>query len=814
LTKKQPIHSSKSRLLLLGQFLLALFCWIQPLWSQPQTSTDVPAEAVTPTIQALLDGLMSDQAEASVRLNQARALLSDSQAHPKLIEILNKNNNTTAKIFICRAIASRSGEILPLNGSQVLPESFIDPLFKTLFSENTELSSWSAQAIASCQSHPVVERLRLLVADETQSLTYRLAGISALELMTGKEPVLALGALLNDKDPQIQNQAALSLASILGASKPVTAEQFTNQYQPQIQKMDDTSYLRWQLVLKQKQLLKMQQTLQASDTEIKNLRKWQQQAILADFNRLTDSPAKLELLKKYLTDQPDESLRISALLCANTWCKAANMQSDPIVQPLLELLTGFIVDANPKVRELTATALGLLAENAILTAPALLIQLTKEESPQTQAAMLETLGIFSHVPAAEQALKLLDSPEPDVVVQAARMLGKLCAAQSPPLQEGMVLQITQALAGSYQKPNVTVKVRQSLVEAMRKISSQEKYKKSASQYFNDLLHQTLQDKEPALRSSAVYAIANLLGPQSLAILIEQNKLLDDSDAAVRFAVIEAIRNYGGKELLPVLIQQLTKETNTSAMDTIQDAFLHILDNSKPEEYYQWIIDLQNANEKIQPLHERLILVMLEKIRQLKNNEGQTVDPKYEMEALSQLIRIYVRKGQYDTLIQTYTAMLALDQAAGLAHLMQTYEQLDLNDDVQLMGAGTLLAGVIVPIQQFPSPESKSQWDQRRLQVALRLIESQEKLLSLETGKENPQAIKLLSQLHKQLKDYPALDAPINQRRAKLQEFRTLLVPVPVSSDFRPKDSLRTGYIPRRASNEDSIVLTMGMASSH
>lgn len=799
---------------MLGQFLLAFFCWIQPLWSQPQTTTDVPAEAVTPTIQALLDGLMSDQAEASVRLNQARALLSDSQAHPKLIEILNKNNNTTAKIFICRAIASRSGEILPLNGSQVLPESFIDPLFKTLFSENTELSSWSAQAIASSQSHPVVERLRLLVADETQSLTYRAAGISALELMTGKEPVLALGALLNDKDPQIQNRAALSLASILGVSKPVTAEQFTNQYQPQIQKMDDTSYLRWQLVLKQKQLLKMQQTLQASDTEIKNLRKWQQQAILADFNRLTDSPAKLELLKKYLIDQPDESLRISALLCANTWCKAANMQSDPIVQPLLELLTGFIVDANPRVRELTATALGLLAENAILTAPALLIQLTKEENPQTQAAMLETLGIFSHVPAAEQALKLLDSPDPDVVVQAARMLGKLCAAQSPPLQEGMVLQITQALAGSYQKPNVSVKVRQSLVEAMRKISSQEKYKKSASQYFNDLLHQALQDKEPALRSSAVYAIANLLGPQSLAILIEQNKLLDDSDAAVRFAVIEAIRNYGGKDLLPILIQQLTKETNTSAMDTIQDAFLHILDNSKPEEYYQWIIDLQNANEKVQPLHERLILVMLEKIRQLKNNEGQTVDPKYEMEALSQLIRIYVRKGQYDTLIQTYTAMLSLDQAAGLAHLMQTCDQLNLNDDVQLMGAGTLLAGVIVPIQQFPSPESKSQWDQRRLQVALRLIESQEKLLSLETGKENPQAIKLLSQLHKQLKDYPALDAPINQRRAKLQEFRTLLVPVPVTSDFRPKDSLRPEYIPRRASNEDSIVLTMGMASSN
>lgn len=756
---------------------------------------------------------MSDQAEASVRLNQARALLSDSQAHPKLIEILNKNNNTTAKIFICRAIASRSGEILPLNGSQVLPESFIDPLFKTLFSENTELSSWSAQAIASCQSHPVVERLRLLVADETQSLTYRAAGISALELMTGKEPVLALGALLNDKDPQIQNQAAISLASILGASKPVTAEQFTNQYQPQIQKMDDPTYLRWQLVLKQKQLLKLQQILQASDTEIKNLRKWQQQAILADFNRLTDSPAKLELLKKYLIDQPDESLRISALICANTWCKAANMQSDPIVQPLLELLTGFIVDANPKVRELTATALGLLVENAILTAPALLIQLTKEENPQTQAAMLETLGIFSHVPAAEQALKLLDSPDPDVVVQAARMLGKLCAAQSPPLQEGMVLQITQALAGSYQKPNVSVKVRQSLVEAMRKISSQEKYKKSASQYFNDLLHQALQDKEPALRSSAVYAIANLLGPKSLAILIEQNKLLDDSDAAVRFAVIEAIRNYGGKELLPVLIQQLTKETNTSAMDTIQDAFLHILDNSKPEEYYQWIIDLQNANEKVQPLHERLILVMLEKIRQLKNNEGQTVDPKYEMEALSQLIRIYIRKGQYDTLIQTYTAMLALDQAAGLAHLMQTCDQLDLNDDVQLMGAGTLLAGVIVPIQQFPSPESKSQWDQRRLQVALRLIESQEKLLSLETGKENPQAIKLLSQLHKQLKDYPALDAPINQRRAKLQEFRTILVPVPVTSDFRLKDSLRPEYIPRRASNEDSIVLTMGMASS-
>ncbi len=775
LPKRQTIDISKGRLLIYGQILLVLFLWIPFANGEPPIGTEISAEAVSPAIQALLDGLMSDQTEASVRLNQARALLSESQAHPKLIKILNNNNNTNTKIYLCRAIASRSGDLLPLNGSKALPDSFIEPLFKTLLSDNTELASWSAQALSSCQSNLVVKQLNALVADETQSITYRSAGISALELMPGKEPVLSLGGLLNNKDLQIQNRAATSLASILAVPKPITADQFANQYQPQIESMDEPSYLRWQLALKQKQILQMQQTLQTTDTEIKNLRKWQQQAILTDFNRLTDSAAKLDFLEKYLIDQSDESLRIWALMCANTWCKAANLQSDPVVQPLLELLSGSITDANPKVRELTATSLGLLVENTIQTAPALLTQLTKEENPQTQAALLETLGIFAHVPAAEQALKLLDSTDPDVVVQAARTLGKIGVSQTTPIPESLVIQIVQSLAKSYQKQDAPVKVKQSLVEAMRKISSQEQHKKLASEYFDALLRQALQDKEGVIRSSAVYALTDLLGPKVLPLLMEQNNLLEDPDAAVRFAIIDAIRNYGGKDQLPILLQQLTKETNAGAVDTIQAAFLHILDTAKPKEYYQWVIDLQNSNEKVQPLHERLVLSWLVKIRQMKN-DGQAVDAKYEMEALSQQIHISLRKGQYDAMIQTYTAMLALDQTAGLSHLMQTCDPLDLNDDTQLLGAGTLLAGLIVPAQQFPSPEIKNQWDQRRQKIALKLIESQEKLLSVENGKENPQAIKLLSQLNKQLKDYPAPDAPIEQRRAKLQEFRNLLVP--------------------------------------
>jgi hypothetical protein len=37
---------------------------------------------------------------------------------------------------------------------------------------------------------------------------------------------------------------------------------------------------------------------------------------------------------------------------------------------------------------------------------------------------------------------------------------------------------------------------------------------------------------------------------------------------------------------------------------------------------------------------------------------------------------------------------------------------------------------------------------------------------------------VLEKLNSQLKGYPALEAPLDERKAKLQQFRTILVPQP------------------------------------
>ncbi len=82
----------------------------------------------------------------------------------------------------------------------------------------------------------------------------------------------------------------------------------------------------------------------------------------------------------------------------------------------------------------------------------------------------------------------------------------------------------------------------------------------------------------------------------------------------------------------------------------------------------------------------------------------------------------------------------------------------------------------MPDQTWCECRDQIQWEKHRIQVALVLIDSQQKLLAGgENAKENPKIISLLSQLETKLKDYPLTES-LEKRQAALAKFRSIMQP--------------------------------------
>ena len=112
----------------------------------PESDVDVP-----PTIQAMVETLLTETAEPSLRQLQAQAILLSNaeQAQQALITILKSDNHTSAKIIICQAVAARPNPLLTAGRQPELSPYFIDPLFQALFSDNDELAAVAAQALSN-----------------------------------------------------------------------------------------------------------------------------------------------------------------------------------------------------------------------------------------------------------------------------------------------------------------------------------------------------------------------------------------------------------------------------------------------------------------------------------------------------------------------------------------------------------------------------------------------------------------------------------------------------------------------------------------
>jgi len=792
-----------------------------------QNTTESDAD-LAPAIQAMVKTLLTENADPSLRQVQAQALLQSEQAQRALINILKSDNNNSAKIIICRAVAAQPNPLLTTNKQPDLSPDFIDPLFDALISDNAELSAAAAQALAKCRDG-IPGKLSQMTLDDSQTPAHRQAAISALALLPGKEPIIALAELLNEQQPeQIRQRAAQILADMLLPFPPKNLDdfiqQFNQQYLPQIKNTDEKSFFLWRLDRLKREL---DQARNAKNIQQQKSLLWFNkyvEQLTLEFNAKTQPAERLEFLKKFLVNQPEPLLRVWALERIRQWSSSEAVQTGPMSQQLVDLVKTFITDPNAQVRRLTAQTLALLVEQAKPTAPALMEQLAKENDPFTQAALLQALGSFEHTPAAETALSLLNADNPIVVSQAAGALGKISATQSEPPKKELVEKIARALAQSYKRFANAAEVRLDFIMAMRKIAAQEKYLDLANNTFNAILTEALNDSSERIRSEAVYALDQIHSEKVLSLLLQPKNLLDDPDTAVRLAVIDVINSYPDKKLLSHLHQRLLLEKNAEVANRICSTFDKILTTQQMKFIHSWAVNLIKTTKNGSPNKQELILcdqvvgILAEKINQAKA-DNRKFPPEYEMLILNhqaeaalrkkqpvqavnrllaliklkqtdqqqtnlwrlQIVRIALQFPQDETLLssaqQPLKVLLTSPEAATfLTEIEQTCQNSLKNAD-SAPHAARIIVHLILPLQDQLPDGAKSAWEKLRIQVALVLIGSQQKLLAgAENAKENPKIISLLGQLDPKLKDYPLSESREN-RQAALAKFRSIMQPL-------------------------------------
>ncbi|HPM23996.1 MAG TPA: HEAT repeat domain-containing protein, partial [Phycisphaerae bacterium] len=165
----------------------------------PQAATR-PATSNQERLASLL-ALIEGQNAPDVRRTGARELLLQrwSETPPRLITLLS-GPNAAAKVAVATVLAEQP---------EFLDPAYIDPLINMLADADPAVRQAAAGALAGYRDNGVTPRLQQLALDSTQTRPARLAAISALGLMTEREAIGGLVAVLSDPDPTLA-QAALS----------------------------------------------------------------------------------------------------------------------------------------------------------------------------------------------------------------------------------------------------------------------------------------------------------------------------------------------------------------------------------------------------------------------------------------------------------------------------------------------------------------------------------------------------------------------------------------------------------------------------
>ncbi|MHC4636717.1 MAG: HEAT repeat domain-containing protein [Planctomycetota bacterium] len=671
--------------------LVVIGCQQVGIVAQNKAAETTNQSTIDPQLKIFKDVLLNEGSSEEMRINAASLMLQrqDPMARQILLEILNKPENLTAQISICRSLTQVSTE--KINNRS----DFIQPLLGLLETDDTNLAKVASEATLIFQYDEISDYIEKIVTDTSKPVKVRLNTIQVF-----KRPdigaITKLMEMLDNPDQSIVLAAENTLVSLsIPVSKdPEVRKQIING----IRRLGKEEFLRnWQV--RQQREQKMLQ-LQA-DYEL--LQKLHEKTLNEIYDMKNDAE-KVEYLVTQLESQLDFiKLWVLKMIYAENLKSGKSLKLPPEVGArLLDL----IADENKNIRLRTAQVLSLMRE--LDSAQKLLDQINIEQDPEVKTELFVTLSWVCFNASAENspvritpdirlqtlqlAEKYLNSEDQKAAQKGGDVIKKLLEHNGSKELEDKVNYYLELLVKRY-KAEVTkpdAKLRGELLSNMASMCNLSIYKTQAITLFKPIFITSLKDQDNFTRESAVDGLIYIDKTEAFKILREQ--FINDESPRIRSKIVELADEVGGKEDLEWLAK---KVGNSTESDIAWQAMLRIFNDCDASFLEKWLTKFNNGTMQGKILDDQMVSfieiafkkAVSEKLPELtKKTNLQLADLYLKTAKYQQAAKIFgemVRKADTDEekndlsakLLDTYFKWGNLEQASHLISISLASEDL-------------------------------------------------------------------------------------------------------------------------------------------
>ena len=581
---------------------------------------------------ALLQG-----ANEQIRIDAATVMLfsEDPQAREILVSALSQEENSAARIAVCKALGQARGTSESIKAE----EGFVEPLLDILVTKDFGEAKLAAEATLLFRYEQISGPLEKLASDNSLPVKARLNAVYALKLQPDMRAIFKIIRLLDDPQKQVAIEAENTLHSLgIPVGEDAAARE---QIIDELKRKGINDFLRDWLVRQETQMRKME-----TDLDL-----WQRMYLSSldkIYDGISDDTGKGKFLAECLGDSKD-IVRLWALEKVSQWRVGTKSELPAELGPVL---VNLVSDQSRDVRLKTAGLLSLMGQ--LNSSQRLLQQLEVEQDDEVKTELFAALGgacYYAFLPGSdikipeeirkktlEWATKFLLEENPKKVQKGAEVIRKLLEQDG--LTTGEAERYFGLLAERYkqQKDKADGVLRGELLSAIAGLCGPRSvHKAEAAKAFGLLFEESLSDKTDLAREASVEGLINIDKTKALSKL--KGGFANDSSAKIRQRVIELAGEVGSNEDLTWLAEKLGSTESEQAWQ----AMLTIFKGVGTEVLDKWVerFSSQDMDAKLSDEQEISFFEMAE--RKASGEKGGGVLKNVR----EQLARLYIRSSRFE-----------------------------------------------------------------------------------------------------------------------------------------------------------------------
>jgi HEAT repeat protein len=598
----------------------------------------VPVQSITtnaeldPQLKVNKDALLNGSADAATLM----LFHDDPKAREILLDVLQRNENSPARMAVCKAMIQARVSRKTVKDAQ----DFIEPLLGVLDTENNLEAQLAAEATLIFGYDEIRDSLEKIFTDPNRPVKTKINAIHALKLQLDMMATIRLIELVDDTEKQVSVEAEKALRSlgIPVGENPETRRQNIDE----IKQEGQSAFLRSQFIRQDAQMRGMR-------TELDLWQKRYKSELDKRYESINEDTARGDFLLTYLVDT-ETVVRLWALDKAYKWRVAPGSK---LPEKLGPILIKMISDDSRDVRLITAELLALM--HKLNSASPLLAQLEVEHDDQVKTKLFDALGVACYnailsnptasiSPEIKEvrsqtlvwASKFLFEEKPEKARSGAEVIRKLLSRDG--LEPKEVDRYLGLLLERYneQKNKSDGTLRGELLNEMAALCAQDStYREKAAQLFEKLFVDALRDEANFVREVAVDGLGYINKTNALKLL--RNDLINDPSITLRKKIIAFADAVGGTEDLNWLAEKIG---SNSESEPAWQAMLKIFNGSDAGVLKEWIDKLTLPSSKVKLTNEQ-------KIDFLKIAEAAKGNSENKPEIRRKLAELYYETAQFE-----------------------------------------------------------------------------------------------------------------------------------------------------------------------